>query len=40
MGDSIDYWSTVNTIKLQQKLGIKILYVMPDGEVRIPNEKE
>ena len=26
--------------KLQQKLGIKILYVMPDGEVRIPNEKE
>lgn len=26
--------------KLQQKLGVKILYVMPDGEIRIPNEEK
>ena len=32
MGDSVDYWSTVDSIKIQQKLGVFRLH----NDVEIP----
>ena len=32
MGDSVDYWSTVDTIKLQQRLGVYCLH----DDVEVP----
>ena len=33
MGDSVDYWSTVDSIKIQQKLGVFRLH----NDVEVPS---